>query len=104
MFWYGSKNGCSKDTCLKDIRLHAQNLIIILGLVVKVILGGMYDHLTRVSISIITMNKMSISTIIRIVVSTPDLLTISYQSHDLYPRRSGLVGKTTILDPISLRI
>ena len=78
MFWYGSKNGCSKDTCLKDIRLHAQNLIIILGLVVKVILGGMYDHLTRVSISIITMNKMSISTIIRIVVSTPDLLTISY--------------------------
>ena len=44
--WYvvrcGSKNGDPKDMCLKEIGLRVQNMIIILGTIVKIIGGGGY--------------------------------------------------------------
>ena len=42
--WYvvrcGFKNGHIKDTCLEEIGLRAQNLIIIMGSIVNIIEGG----------------------------------------------------------------
>ena len=47
--WYvvrcGSKSRNQKDLCLEEIRLHAQNMITILGSIVyKIGGGGAYEH------------------------------------------------------------
>ena len=36
---HGCKNGYLKDTCLKEIGLHTQNMLIIIGLIVNIIFG-----------------------------------------------------------------
>ena len=42
--WWGSRID-TKKTCIKDIGLCAQNMITILGLMVKIVVGNLYDHL-----------------------------------------------------------
>lgn len=41
----GFKNGCQTDVSLKEIRLCAQNMIIVLGSIVNIIGRDLYDHL-----------------------------------------------------------
>ena len=47
--WYvvlcGSENKYKKDMCLKEIRLRAQNMLIILDLTINIIRGDLYNHL-----------------------------------------------------------
>jgi hypothetical protein len=42
---FGSKNGYQKDMGLKEIGLHVQNMITILGSIVNSIGRDLYDHL-----------------------------------------------------------
>ena len=42
----GFKNGYQKGMCLKEIGVHAQNIVFILGSIVNIIEGDLYDHLT----------------------------------------------------------
>ena len=39
VIWCGVKNGYPKDNCLKEIGMHAHNMIIILGLIANIIEG-----------------------------------------------------------------
>jgi hypothetical protein len=43
----GSKNGGPKNTCFKDIGVHAQILVSIIGSIVNLIEVDLYDHLIR---------------------------------------------------------
>ena len=52
----GSKNGHKTDVCLKDIELHAQNILTILGSIVNRIRGDLYDHLMSTGIFTLIMN------------------------------------------------
>ena len=53
-----SKNGCQKHMHLKDVGLHAQNMIIILYLVVDILGGGgRHGHLMSMEFVTLTMNK-----------------------------------------------
>ena len=62
--WYvvrcGSKNIYQKDTCLKEIRLLAQNIITILGSIANIIGGDLYDHLTNTRILTLVIDKILI--------------------------------------------
>jgi hypothetical protein len=40
----GSKNGCPKDMSFEEIRLHAQNMMTILGSTMNIIGGTLYDY------------------------------------------------------------
>ena len=53
--WLGNKcgswNGYQKGMCLKEIGLHAQNMLTILSLIVNIIDGiHIYDHVTKTRI------------------------------------------------------
>ena len=62
--WYmgscGSKNGHQEGMCSKEIRLHAQNMLTILGLMVNMTRGDLYDHLMSTRIFTLIMNKIFI--------------------------------------------
>ena len=45
MICFGSKNGYQKNVDLKEIGLHVQNMITILGSIVNYIGRDLYDHL-----------------------------------------------------------
>lgn len=59
MVWCGSTNGHKNYMCYNDIELSAQILPPILGLIVNIIGGDLYDWLRRESLLII-MNKIFI--------------------------------------------
>lgn len=86
--------------CLKRIGLRAQDMIIILSLIVKIMRGVyMTIYWAQESSRLIT-NKRFIWAPTSIYEESGnnlplDLLTILYQSHGLYLRRSGLVKKLT---------
>lgn len=44
MVKYGFKDEHHKNTCLKDIGIHAQNVLAIIGLIMNMIGGSLYDH------------------------------------------------------------
>ena len=48
--WCGSKSGYQKDKCFEEIRLHAQNVVDILGSIVNIIGRDLYDHLMSMRI------------------------------------------------------
>jgi hypothetical protein len=60
----GCKSGHQKDTCLKEIELHTQNVLTILGSVgashSKHYWGDLYDHLMRMKSFTLILNKMFI--------------------------------------------
>ena len=57
----GFKSGHQKDImCLKEIGPHAQNMLTILGSIVNIILGDLYDHLMSMRIFTLMMNKIFI--------------------------------------------
>ena len=61
----GNQNAHQTDMCLKEIGLHVQNLLIVLGLYIYIyIFGGggrkVYDHLIRMRIFTLMMNKVII--------------------------------------------
>ena len=55
-----SKNGQQKERCVNEIGLHAQNMLIILGLIVNMIKGDPYNHLMNTQIITLKMNEMFI--------------------------------------------
>ena len=57
--WCGSKNGYQIDMCPKEIDLHAQKMIIVLGSIVNII-EGIHDYLKSTRIFILIMNKIFI--------------------------------------------
>lgn len=54
------KNGHQNYMCLKGIRLHPQNMLIILNSMVNMIWGNLYDHLTSMRTFTLPMKKMFI--------------------------------------------
>ena len=56
----GSKNGHQEGVCLKEIGLHAQNMLSILGSMVNMIGEDLYDHLMSTRIFILIMNMIFI--------------------------------------------
>lgn len=59
--WLGQapKTNTKRDTWLKEIRLHAENVITNLGSTMNVIRErGLYDHLMTTRISTLTINKV----------------------------------------------
>ena len=53
----GSKNGHYEDMCLKEIELHAQNLLIILGSIVKHQLGKGGDLVDFMAPTLLTLKN-----------------------------------------------
>ena len=58
MVWCGSKNVHQKDMCLKEIGLHAQNKISILGSTINIIGGNQYDCLMNTRMITLLKNKI----------------------------------------------
>ena len=50
MVWCVSKSEYQKDKCFKEIRLHAHNVVNILGSIVSIIGRDLYDHLMSMRI------------------------------------------------------
>ena len=57
-----SKNGYQRDMRLKEIRLHARNMITILSSIVSIVGWKLYDHLMSTKMLNLMMNKMFICT------------------------------------------
>ena len=55
MVWCGFKNGYQNDMCLKEIGIHAQNMITILGSIVRHNWVDPYDYLTSARILTLVM-------------------------------------------------
>ena len=55
-----SKNWHQKDMCLKEVGLHAQSMLIILGSIVNMIRGDLYDRLLSTRITTLITNKIFI--------------------------------------------
>ena len=55
----GFKNWHQKDTCLREVGVHVQIMIIVLGSIING-QGDLYDHLMSMRIFILIMNKMFI--------------------------------------------
>ena len=60
LVWCGYKNEYKKDMCLKEIGLHAQNMITIVSLTINMIGGDLYDHLLSTKIFTLIINKIII--------------------------------------------
>ena len=108
--WCGSKNEYQNyNVCLQEIGLRAQNVITILSSIVSMIKEDLYNHFVSLRIFILIMNK--------IIIRTPKLIWgkrlwpwfgiannqyywswISYLCVS-YPKRNGLVGKSSHLRP-----
>ena len=60
--WYvircGSNDGVQNDTCVAEIRLHAQNMINLLVSILNIIGKDIYDHSMSTRIFTFTMNKV----------------------------------------------
>ena len=56
--WCGSKNKYQKDTCLKEIGLHAQNMITIVASIIDLLGGNLYDHSMSTRIFTLILNKI----------------------------------------------
>jgi hypothetical protein len=56
----GSKIGHQEGMCLKEIRLHAHNMLTILGSMVNTTGGDLYDRLMSMRIFTLIINKIFI--------------------------------------------
>ena len=54
----GSKNRHQKDKCLEEIRLCVQNTLTIIGSIIDIVRGHLYDHLMSTRISTLIENKV----------------------------------------------
>jgi hypothetical protein len=93
-----SKNGYQKDTWLKEISLHVQNIISILNSIMNIIERGgtnMTTHWTQKNTYYNNEKDvhMNFKNCKKSYGLDLDLRTFSYYSHVSYPRNSGLVGK-----------